>query len=318
MNSRGHFIAQFHLRNFKVDRNEVQSRVGSKARKTPHVWSWSPSTSVSTLVPVKESAQQTDLYYQPPENSDDPSDEDYTDARLEAALSKVENMVSPHFERLRRRGSRLDANSLAYIIEYMMIQFCRTPARLEAVTSSMARAMASALRASVQREKFVPELIPFTLYARDSVEGSTDRHSAVNEYVGLQKRSCWGMTLRSVESMTPWFEKASWDVLSAPPGTSYVIGDDPVVMLNPADPSGLHDGLAYDCTEITMPVSPQVALCGRVFPQGTYLRFRNATLPEVESLNARQLYRARDAVFSKSRYMPTAPSRKEIYRPTTL
>jgi hypothetical protein len=306
MNARGHYIAQFHLRNFKVDRDEVQRRRGKTFRKRPHVWRCNLTTSLCELVPVRDCAYQVDLYSQLPAGADDTSDEQFTDNAIEHALSKVEGIASPHIEKLRRRGAKIDADTLGYIIEYAMIQFCRTPARLEAISSALARAMRASLRAAQEREQFVPELVSMTLYDRDSIDGSTERLSRIDENVAVQKRTCWGTTLGSVDILLDWAGKASWEALWAPDGDWFVIGDDPVVMLNPHDPSGLHDGLAYEGTEIAMPLSPYVALCGRVLPGGTHTRSRPAEPSELTSLNARQFLRARDAVFGKAR--PATPS----------
>lgn len=318
MSARGHFIAQFHLRNFKADRAEVQSRLGREFRKRPHIWSWSPATETNELVPIRDSAQRDDLYAQTPvstESGHTSTDEDYTDFRIEDSLSKVEGIVSPHFKSLRKRGDKCSIDSLGFIVEYMMIQFCRTPARLEAVSSALARAMNAALRANEQREDFTPELISFTLYGRDAIPGSTERYSAVNEHLSLHKRSVWGVTLNSADTLLRWGEQASWEILWAPPNSNFVIGDAPTVMLNPLDPTGLHDGLAFRGTELTMPLSPGVSICARWLPGGTHVRHRHAKAEEVDSLNARQFYRARDAVLGKYRMNPPGNIRELAYQP---
>lgn len=164
---------------------------------------------------------------------------------LEAALSQVEGDAAKHLPTL-MTGGTLSADGRAAIAHFLALLSVRTPEFIEsiqAMNGGIVRHVAKLMmsdEASVVRQikddpkhadKSPEELREFAAGVADFVKGddyvvTTDREYAVT------------LALRMADAITPHIYQRQWTVWTAPPRTSFVTADAPVVLTTLGPPSG--------------------------------------------------------------------------------
>ena len=153
---------------------------------------------------------------------------------FEVCFTRLEEAAAPVIERIRKTGQLvISADERVSLACYLAAQMVRTPKHRKMI-AAFGRELAT---------KFgdVGEVMDSEAKARSAL---FDVFSQIEEF-------------------SPHLCNKDWLLLRAPPGWSFLLGDDPVVLQNTSNPSSLHRGtlgIGVDGIEIYHPLSPDLCL----------------------------------------------------------
>jgi hypothetical protein len=107
-------------------------------------------------------------------------------------------------------------------------------------------------------------------------------------------------------TIVPLITNMNWTVLKAPAGYSFILSDEPLVLLDARSPEKAV-GWGVSSLEVTMPLDPQYCLFLQQEPRQAQ-RLRVASADLVHDINLRTYARARESIFG-----PTQPLLESVY-----
>ncbi|NQT31584.1 MAG: DUF4238 domain-containing protein [Deltaproteobacteria bacterium] len=160
-------------------------------------------------------------------------------------------------------------------------------------------------KAEIKVEKDQP-LIKYETGESDSFTWTADEWK--KELESMREKSKAGKAMMKenmsiITDLAPVIAKMSWFIIDAPTGTFFITSDRPVYLTN-RDGSRLYAGWGNNNAFGTLPLSPKrYLILSYLYPSDTWA-YKQATIKEVEYLNARTVASAKYAVYSPEKYPP--------------
>jgi hypothetical protein len=286
---RHHYVPRWHLRRFAVD--------PAKAR----VARYSKSADTHLLLPV-ENAAVIGQYYTWHRDGE-------ADTTVEEGLAMIDGRASEVLPKLERGDDLVDTEPNV-VAGYLALLHGRVPPMRDGLQNVIETFGA------LQAEMMFANATPEERQAR--IEDARKRGLAdtEDEYDVLEARiieqirnremkvtmdhiATMGLAAMGAERSIPIIEQMSWMVIEAPPGSEFVISDNPIVVYSESTTSYMGAGYLTPDVEVTMPLSRK-----HLFLASHLHSFQGrccVTADAVDHFNSRTWVRAQDYIFASSR-----------------
>lgn len=263
----GHWVPQFHLREFGAEAMRVPGVPGRIGPRPGHIWQYDKQTGSTSRVSIKRRAAQSPDHYVLPGAPD-----------IESALAGMEWGAAPTIARildLPDGDHPLSSTDRDILGIYVALLFVRTPANTDLNT---ALGNASALwiidMNASQPEKFAADA------KRAGMKGSpaeleVQRIEMLDDLrsgrLGVDSSASSKLiSLRvGARDLSPMFTSMAWILLRVTDPPWLVLGDQPVVVV---DDGGRMVGVLSPGAEVLVSLGPTALLVGRVIPHDGRLR----------------------------------------------
>jgi hypothetical protein len=194
---------------------------------------------------------------------------------LEDTFMHVEAKTAPIIKNVRSTLEMPTGNDFIWLMNYVALQFARTPSRIEAVSKPMEKIAKTVMQMSVSTrewyEKMIQDLKKAGREISDDLSYEEIQDFVMNEdryVVTVDNNTKLNNMLTVIDAIIPTLINRQWSVLCCPPTVGdFICSDNPVSLhwTNGQLRNGIFDspGHGLPNTEVSIPLSSRVMLIGR-------------------------------------------------------